>query len=126
MFLFSVRLPGTRKGDLSARSVKPEVHVTSLEFSPTGREFAAATTEGLLVYSLDSRMLFDPFDLEMEVTPKAARSLIREEDYGKALSMALRLNEPDLIREVLEQVPPDQVRQVLYQRCVKLRSNSSF
>ena len=83
--------------------------VTGLEFSPTGREFAAATTEGLLMYSLDSKMIFDPFELEEEITPKATRLMIREQEYDRALSMALKLNEPDLIREVIEQIPPHQV-----------------
>merc|ERR1711997_1154985 len=58
----AIKLPGTKKGDLSARAGKPQVMVTGLEFSPTGREFAAATTEGLLMYSLDSKMIFDPFE----------------------------------------------------------------
>ncbi len=91
------------------------MHVSGLEFSPTGREFAAATTEGLLIYSLDSKMLFDPFELEMEITPKFARSLVRSEDYGTALVTALRLNEPDLIREVIEQIPPEQVNKYFWE-----------
>ena len=84
--------------------------VTGLEFSPTGREFAAATTEGLLMYSLDSKMIFDPFELEEDVTPKSTRQMLKDEEYDRALSMALRLNEPDLIREVIEQIPPNQVK----------------
>lgn len=105
----TIKLPGTRKGDMSSRAVKPQVMVTGLEFSPTGREFAAATTEGLLMYSLDSKMIFDPFDLEEEITPKITKNLVKSQDYDKALSMALRLNETDLIREVLEQIPPHQI-----------------
>jgi periodic tryptophan protein 2 len=105
----AIKLPGTRKGDLSSRAHRPQVSVSGLEFSPTGREFAAATTEGLLMFSLDSKMIFDPFELEEEVTPKMTRGLVVSRDYGRALSMALRLNEPDLIREVMEQIPPDQV-----------------
>ena len=46
----AIKLPGTKKGDLSARASKPQVMVTGLEFSPTGREFAAATTEGIHSY----------------------------------------------------------------------------
>ena len=103
------RLPGTRKGDFSSRALKPQVMTSGLEFSPTGREFAAATTEGLLMYSLDSQMLFDPFELEEDVTPKATREMVRGQDYDRALSMALRLNEPHLIREVIEQIPHHQV-----------------
>lgn len=107
--IYFFRLPGTKKGDLSSRAAKPQVMVTGLEFSPTGREFAAATTEGLLMYSLDSKMIFDPFELEEEVTPKATRHLISEQEHHRALSMALRLNETDLIREVIEQIPHSQV-----------------
>ena len=110
ILFFDFRLPGTKKGDLSARASKPQVMVTGLEFSPTGREFAAATTEGLLMYSLDSKMIFDPFELEEDVTPKSTRQMLKDEEYDRALSMALRLNEPDLIREVIEQIPPNQVK----------------
>ena len=39
-------LPGTRSGDLAERSFKPEVRVMQVAFSPTGREFAACSTEG--------------------------------------------------------------------------------
>lgn len=31
-----IKLPGVRVGDMSQRSVKPEIRVTSLEFSPSG------------------------------------------------------------------------------------------
>ena len=32
----TIRLPGVRKGDLASRSMKPEIRVFSLQFSPTG------------------------------------------------------------------------------------------
>ena len=34
------------------------------------------------------------------------------EDFGRALLMALRLNEPDLVREVLEQIPVKEIELV--------------
>ena len=108
------RLPGTRKGDLSSRAHRPQVSVSGLEFSPTGREFAAATTEGLLMFSLESKLIFDPFELDEEATPKATRQYLRQSVYDIALSMALRLNEPDLIREVLEQIPMKEVTLYCY------------
>ena len=52
-----IRLPGSRKGDMSSRAHRPEVRVSGLQFAPTGREFTATTTEGLLVYSLDTRQV---------------------------------------------------------------------
>ena len=109
----SIRLPGTKKGDMSSRAHRPEVRVSGLQFAPTGREFAATTTEGLLMFSLDSQQLFDPFELELDVTPKSTRSCLLEHDYGKALFMALKLNQPNLIREVIEQTPADKNKVLL-------------
>lgn len=34
-----------------------------VRFSPTGLQFAAASTEGLLLYSLDDALIFDPAEL---------------------------------------------------------------
>ncbi|KAF8253141.1 WD40 repeat-like protein [Wilcoxina mikolae CBS 423.85] len=103
-------LPGASRGDMSARKVCPEIRVTGISFSPTGRSFAAATTEGLLIYSLDNTMLFDPFDLDVDVTPATTLYALKEEkDYLKALVMAFRLNEKYLIHQVYESTPVDDV-----------------
>ena len=103
----AIRLPGTKKGDMSSRVHRPEVRVSGLQFAPTSREFAATTTEGLLIYSLDSQTLFDPFELELEVTPVATRLALGRQEYGRALSMALKLNQVNLTREIIEQLPID-------------------
>ena len=52
-------------------------------------------------------MLFDPFELEIDVTPQATRSAVERKEYGRALSMALKLNQINLTREVIEQGPVD-------------------
>jgi periodic tryptophan protein 2 len=100
-------LPGSKRGgDPSARKKLPEVRVTSVGFAPTGRAFCAASTEGLLVYSLDTAPLFDPFDLDISVTPSSTLHVLqKEKDYLKALVMAFRLNEAALIRQVYEGIP---------------------
>ena len=109
-----IQLPGTRKGDLSARALKPEVRVSGLQFSPTGRDFTATTTEGLLIFSLDTKMFFDPFELELEITPASTRKALKTgEDFGRALLMSLRLNEHDLVREILEQIPVNEIDLVI-------------
>ncbi len=105
----AIKLPGARKGDGSSRAPKPEVRVSSLQFSPDGRDFAAATTEGLLVYSLDSRLVFDPFELSEEVTPAAVRRALSEGEHARGLLLSLRLNERDLLREAVERVPHGEV-----------------
>lgn len=99
-------LPGSKRGgDPSARKRMPEVRVTGVAFSPAGNAFCAASTEGLLVYSLDNVLQFDPFDLNMEITPASTLAVLEENDYLKALVMAFRLNEAGLIKRVFLAVP---------------------
>lgn len=100
-------LPGSKRGgDPSARKNAPAVRVSGVAFSPAGTAFCAASTEGLLIYSLDNTLAFDPFDLNMEITPAATLSVLEtEKDYLKALVMAFRLNEAGLIKRVFQAVP---------------------
>ena len=101
-------LPGAKRGDAASRKQRhPEVRVTSVEFSPTGRSFCAASTEGLLIYSLDSALpTFDPFDLDIDITPSSILSTLNDEkDYLKALVMSFRLNDTSLIRKVYLSIP---------------------
>lgn len=49
---------------------RPIVRTKSLRIAPTGRSFSAATTEGVLVYSIDDSFIFDPTDLDIDVTPE--------------------------------------------------------
>ncbi|KAF6837045.1 periodic tryptophan protein 2 [Colletotrichum musicola] len=99
-------LPGSKRGDPSARKNLPEVRVSGVAFAPTGTAFCAASTEGLLIYSLDNLLQFDPFDLNMEITPASTLAVLEtEKDYLKALVMAFRLNEAGLIKRVFLSIP---------------------
>ncbi|KAI5941449.1 periodic tryptophan protein 2 homolog [Manis javanica] len=107
-----IPLPGVKKGDMSSRHFKPEIRVTSLRFSPTGRCWAATTTEGLLIYSLDTQMLFDPFQLDTSISPRQIRAALRQRDFTRAVLMAFRLNERKLLQEALESVPWNEIEVV--------------
>jgi periodic tryptophan protein 2 len=105
-------LPGVKRGtkDAAGRTLqRPTVRVTALQFAPTGRSFCAATTEGLLIYSLDNSYTdtFDPFDLDMDVTPQNIRTILaqQEPEYLKALIMSFRLADHSLIRKSYESIP---------------------
>lgn len=103
-------LPGSRGGgDLSTRRVRPEIRVTSVQFSPTATAFAAASTEGLLIYSVDESLVFDPFDLDIDITPQNTLETLREKEYLSALVMAFRLNEEYLINKVYEEIPVSEI-----------------
>lgn len=99
-------LPGVRRGAASmARTTHPEIRGKAIVFSPSGRSFAVATTEGLLIYSLDDTLVFDPLDVGEDVTPEAIEAACEDRHYGRALLMALHLNETHLIAKVVEEVP---------------------
>ena len=50
---------------------KSVVRTKCLKIAPTGLSFATATTEGVLVYSIDESFIFDPTDLDIDVTLEA-------------------------------------------------------
>ena len=108
-------LPGATRGDASYRRVRPEVRVTAVAFSPTGSAFCAASTEGLLVYSTELALQFDPFDLDVDVTPSAVSQAISEGDYLRALVLAFRINETPLVQRVYNAVPTSDITLVLKQ-----------
>lgn len=98
-------LPGARAGDMSKRKYRPEARTKCVRFSPTGRSWAAASTEGLLIYSLDDTIAFDPFDLDLDITPASIAETLALKQYLKALVMSFRLSELPLIQTVYESVP---------------------
>lgn len=99
-----MKLPGVKKGDMAARVLKPEVRVFCVKFSPTGQAWVAASTEGVHIYSLDSGHVFDPFLLDISITPQSVKEALADEDYAKAVMMSLKLNESTLIIHVLESI----------------------
>jgi periodic tryptophan protein 2 len=108
-------LPGTQRGDLSKRRYRQEARTKCVRFSPTGRAWAAASTDGLLIYSLDETVTFDPFDLDLELTPESVLTAISQKQHLPALILAFRLGERPLIRAAYEAVPRADVRLVVRQ-----------
>ncbi|KAF5390056.1 hypothetical protein D9757_003791 [Collybiopsis confluens] len=112
-------LPGAQRGDLSIRRYRREARTKCVRFSPTGRAWAGASTEGLLIYSLDashsSSADFDPFDLSLDLTPDSVLSTLKSKSYLTALIMSFRLNEQALIQKVFEGVPRGDIKLVVRQ-----------
>ncbi|XAR50577.1 hypothetical protein NMG60_11004934 [Bertholletia excelsa] len=85
---------------------RPVVRTKCLKIAPTGRSWAAATTEGVLIYSMDESFIFDPTDLDIDVTPEAVDVALNEDQPSKALILSLRLNEDSLIKKCVIAVNP--------------------
>lgn len=102
-------LPGAKRTSSGDRNVRPSIQTKCLRFAPDGRSWAAATTEGLLVYSLDETATFDPYNLDIEVTAAAVKAAVEKKEYLKALIMAFRLNETPSTVRAFEAVPGKEV-----------------
>lgn len=97
-------LPGSGAGRRRAAA-----RTRALALSPTGASWAAATTEGLLLYALDSGAAFDPTDLNEALTPAAFHAAVAAGAHGRALLVALRLGDARLLRHGLLSVPPERL-----------------
>ena len=106
-------MPGATRGELASRRTAPTVRVPAVSFAPTGRAFCAATTEGLLMYGIDNAIQFDPFDLDLDITPANALSVLAKKDFTRSLIIAFRLNEAWLVRQVYKSIPVDQIALVV-------------
>jgi periodic tryptophan protein 2 len=99
-----IKLPGVAKGDLSTRRTRPVIAVHSIQFSPSGDSFAAVSTEGLLIYSIDSGAMFTPYDLSLDVTVEGVEAASASGDHLMALVLSFRLNDMTLVSKSMEAV----------------------
>ena len=98
-------MPGARRGKGGKRQTAPEIRCKSVRFSPTGQSWCAATTEGMVVYSIRDDAAFAPYELTEEITPLTVERLLVKNEYGKAVLVALHLSERDVLVRSLLSVP---------------------
>lgn len=117
-------LPGGKRLDPTQRSTRAISRCKSLQFSPSGNSWAAASTEGLLIFSLEARNAagmgggadaFDPMDLDMDLTPENVRAAMVDHQSVSAMVGALRLGDQALLAEVYEHVKPQDIHLVVLQ-----------
>jgi periodic tryptophan protein 2 len=106
-------LPGVQNGDLSVRKTKPEARTFGVKFSPSGRSFGVVSTLGLLLYSIDESITFDPFDLELEINKEYVEKSIKDQEFTKALLSSLQLGEIDLQDMVYNKIPKSDIQFVI-------------
>ncbi|KAL6513035.1 U3 snoRNP protein [Orobanche minor] len=88
---------------------RPIIRTKCLRIAPTGRSWAAATTEGVLLYSMDESFIFDPTDLDIDVTPEAVDEALKDDLPKRALILSLRMNEDNLIKKCIVSVNPSDI-----------------
>ena len=102
-------LPGVKKPNKIKRKTKLAVRVKDVKFSPDGKSFACATTEGIIIYSVSNSQTFSPIDLDVEVTLKNLISELKKRNYLQAIVMALKLNQAKIIEKTFELVPASSI-----------------
>ncbi len=98
------------KSAASTRDDREAPEGLAVAMASTGRSFAALTQDGMVIYSLDDNLRFDPFDLEVDVTPVRVQAILTEErHYLKAFVFALRLAIPALTEDVWMAIPAEAI-----------------
>ena len=94
--------------------MKLAVRIKAVCFSPDGTQFAAATTEGLIIYSNAIHLrqgadYFNPYDIDESVTLDNIIAKVQNEEHLTALVLALRLNIAEVTDSVYRCVPLNSV-----------------
>eukprot|EP00347_Sterkiella_histriomuscorum_P002397 403368319 len=106
-------LPGAKKPNNAQsikRNTKLAVRIKKVLFSPDGTQFSCATTEGLVIYSLrNDYQVFNPVDIDENVTLDNIIQCVKKEEYLPALLMALKINEIEVIDKIYKCIPLENV-----------------
>ena len=82
-------MPGAKKlnnAQVINRRTKLAIRIKDIKFSPDGTQFAAATTEGLVIYSLKNDInLFNPVEIDENVTIDNIISQVKSGQHLTAL-----------------------------------------
>lgn len=99
--------PGSQKGKNCSN--RPTIRTSALQFSPTSSAFSVGSTEGLLIYSVDSDTHFDPFELDLDVTIESCLRYLESKEYLHSLVMAFRLGDSKVLSNIFESIPVQDV-----------------
>ncbi|SJK86078.1 PWP2, UTP1, periodic tryptophan protein 2 [Babesia microti strain RI] len=117
-------LPGVEVGDLKHN--RDRFQVSKVCFSSDSRQFAAATSHGLFIYSIstgatairtrsasNSLETFQPQLLTKNVTTQNVLMALSEREYGKALVLSLALNQFNTLTRVYLSIPLNEIYKAL-------------
>lgn len=105
----SYSLPGTKKKKIQKNQFM-EVKINSIKFSPVSHSFAAASTEGLLIYSIDEKITFTPIDLDIEITTQNVLKTLDDRNFLHSLIMSFVLDDFNLTQKVYESIPLNDIK----------------
>lgn len=101
-------LPGAKQAkNLVKRKTRLAVRVKCVKFSPDGTCFAAATTEGLVLFccTMSRDADFDPALIDENVTLDNIIGAVKREQPLTAMTLALRLDHAEVTHTVFNSIP---------------------
>ena len=98
-------LPGVKKPNKIKRTTKLAVKTKSVKFSPDGKSFAWATTEGIIIFGIVNSNVFVPLDLDIEVTLENLILELKKRNFLQAIIMSLKFNQIKIIEKTFELIP---------------------
>ena len=109
----SLELPGSRHRHHATGKRKTELtcRTSHISFASHGTEFAASTSDGLLIFSSASASgrMFRPLQLDSTITEGRVRELLDAGQFTLALVSALLLRERSLVLEAMRRTPPSSI-----------------
>jgi periodic tryptophan protein 2 len=105
----ALELPGSRHRHHATGKRKTELacRTTHISFASHGTEFAASTTDGLLIFTsaAASGRMFRPLQLDATITEGRVRELMESGQFALALVSALLLRDTLLVLEAMRRTP---------------------
>eukprot|EP00918_Siedleckia_nematoides_P048976 GHVU01107329.1.p1 GENE.GHVU01107329.1~~GHVU01107329.1.p1 ORF type:complete len:1070 (-),score=224.61 GHVU01107329.1:535-3744(-) len=115
------RLPGVNTGQFAPEGAAARFRLQQVAVSRDGCMWAAATSQGLYLYSVDAGglhaasqrygalMNFRPLFLTKNVTPANIDKAVKTGQFGKAMVLALALNDLPTLKRVFNAIPIEDV-----------------
>lgn len=111
---------------MTSEDVSSAVIHQNIQSLSAGQAWAAVSTEGLVIYTLDSGIVFDPLDLSIDVTPEAVIGAIKSRDLLTAIVLSFRLGDQKLLQKSVEAVAPYDGRCVGYKSTARLHTLQAY
>ncbi|KAJ1450075.1 quinon protein alcohol dehydrogenase-like superfamily [Pelagophyceae sp. CCMP2097] len=118
-------LPGAKRSRAAGATLaRATGRVSAVAFSPTGTAFVCVVPGALLIFTLDDRSHFAPFDIDESVTLETTQAALDAGERARAVVMALQLGDALMLDTVVAAVDIAElevvVRGVPASRCSKL------
>ena len=103
------KLRAKKENDSITNDLQSEIVCMQSKMAFSGKLWAGVTNEGLIVYTSESILSSQPFDLDTDCTPESVEKALVAGDYVRALVSSIRLSNHSLFIKVWLSIPASYV-----------------